>query len=152
MYNTLQPRAMAYWLLKTEPSAYALADLVRDGRTRWDGVANPQALQHLRAMRRGDGLVVYHSGETAAVGTARVLAGPVPDPRDPSGRLVTVEIGGARPFRRPVPLAELKGLPSFAGSPLLRQGRLSVVRLGAAQWRALGRLGGAARPRRVSRP
>jgi predicted RNA-binding protein with PUA-like domain len=137
---------MASWLLKTEPTAYALADLVREGRTRWDGVTNPQALQHLRAMRAGDGVVVYHSGEKAAAGTAKVLAGPVLDPRDPAGRLVTVEVGGARPFGRPVPLAELRALPVFAGSPLLRQGRLSVVPLGDAQWRALARLGAGSAP------
>lgn len=140
---------MACWLLKTEPSAYAIADLVRDGRTRWDGVRNPQALQHLRAMRAGDDVVLYHSKEKAAVGAAKVLAGPVADPRDPAGKLVTVEVGGARPFARPVPLGEIRDLGAFEGSPLLRQGRLSVVPLSAAQWEALARLG-AAGP--VSRP
>jgi predicted RNA-binding protein with PUA-like domain len=138
---------MARWLLKTEPSAYALADLVRDGRTRWDGVSNAQALGHLRAMRPGDELVVYHSGERRAVGTARVLAAEgARAPAPPA-----VEVGEARPFARPVPLAEIGRLAPFAGSALLRQGRLSVVPLTAPQWRALLRLG-AAPARRVSRP
>jgi predicted RNA-binding protein with PUA-like domain len=142
---------MACWLLKTEPSAYSITDLVRDGRTRWDGVTNPQALRHVRAMRTGDDVVLYHSGEKAAVGTAKVLAGPAPDPRDPAGKLVTVEVGGARPYARPVPLGEIRGLAAFEGSPLLRQGRLSVVPLDVAQRRALARLG-AAGAGRVSRP
>jgi predicted RNA-binding protein with PUA-like domain len=142
---------MARWLLKTEPSAYSISDLVRDGRTRWDGVTNPQALQNLRAMQAGDDVVLYHSGERAAVGAAKVLAGPVADPRDPAGRLASVEVGGARPFSRPVPLGEIRDLAAFQGSPLLRQGRLSVVPLSAAQWKAIARLGAAA-PRPVSRP
>jgi predicted RNA-binding protein with PUA-like domain len=128
---------MAYWLLKTEPSAYSFQDLRRDGRTSWDGVTNAQAVLNLRAMRRGDRAVLYHSGEKVAVGLARVSAGPVADPRDGSGRRVVVEVEAGAPLPRPVALDELKGLAAFRESPLLRQGRLSVVPLSAAQWTAL---------------
>jgi len=121
------------WLLKTEPSTYAFADLEREGRTVWDGVNNPAALAHLRAMQAGDQLVVYHTGaEKAAVGLARVVKG------DP-GRIPRVAIEVLRRLPRPVTLAEIKASSLFASSALVRQGRLSVVPLDAAQFDALER-------------
>ncbi len=131
---------MPYWLLKTEPSTYGFPDLERDGRTRWDGVTNAQAQANLRAMRPGDGIAVYHSGAKEAVGLARVARAAYPDPGDPSGRRVAVDVAAGDPLPRPVGLAELREDPAFAGSPLLRQGRLSVVPLDASQWKALSRL------------
>jgi predicted RNA-binding protein with PUA-like domain len=130
---------MTFWLLKTEPGTYGFPDLQRDRRTRWDGVTNAQAQAHLRAMRRGDGVAIYHSGAKEAVGLARVARAAYPDPGDASGRRVAVDVAAGAPLPRPVALAELQEEPAFAGSPLLRQGRLSVVPLDAAQWKALAR-------------
>jgi predicted RNA-binding protein with PUA-like domain len=130
---------MAFWLLKTDPDAYAFADLARERRTAWSGVANPQAQANLRAMKVGDRAVVYHSGEKRAVGTAEVVRAAFPDPEG-GGRLVCVAVKALAALPRPVPLAALQADRDFAGSPLLRQGRLSVVPLTAAQWRAVQRL------------
>ena len=133
---------MAYWLVKTEPSTYSFADLQRDGRTRWDGITNPVALRHLQAASQGDGVVVYHTGgERRAVGLAEVVKAAYPDPRD--ARLSVVELGAGSPLRKPVELAALKADPLFAGSPLVRQGRLSFVPLDEAQYRRLLALAGA---------
>lgn len=126
------------WLLKTEPSAYSYSDLERDGRTVWDGVKNPVALKNLRAMKAGDRVVIYHTGdEKAAVGLADVTK---PAYRDPKGKypaLVVVDLKAVARLPRPVTLAEMKAHPAFAESPLVRQGRLSVVPLTAAQWKVI---------------
>jgi len=126
------------WLLKTEPSAYGYDSLEKEGRTRWDGVSNPVALRNLASMKEGDRLIVYHTGkEKAAVGRAEVVRAPYPDPRWKGGKIVVVDIEPRGRLARPVALAELKALPVFADSPLVRQGRLSVVPLTAAQWKAI---------------
>ena len=126
------------WLLKTEPSAYGYADLEREGRAVWDGVKNPVALKNLRAMAVGDLAFVYHTGdEKAVVGTARITRAPFPDPKRGDPRLVVVEIEPTGRLKKPVTLAEIKALPAFAGSPLVRQGRLSVVPLTRDQWKAV---------------
>lgn len=123
------------WLLKTEPAAYAFSDLEREGRTVWDGVRNPVALRNLRAMKVGDPVLVYHTGsEKAAVGRAEVARAAYADPRRGP---VVVDLAAGRRLPRPVLLAEMRAMPAFAGSPLLRQGRLSVVPLTAAQWEAV---------------
>ena len=132
---------MPCWLLKTEPSAYAFSDLRRDHETRWDGVSNAQAQANLRVMRAGDPIAVYHSGEKAVVGLARVVRAPYPDPGDPEGRRVAVDVAAGAPLAAPVTLEALRREKAFDGSPLLRQGSLSVVPLSAAQWKALLRLG-----------
>ena len=132
---------MPFWLVKTEPSTYAFDDLRRDRKTRWDGISNAQAQANLRAMRAGDEVAVYHSGEKAAVGLARVARGPSPDPGDPEGRRVAVDLAAGEPLAVPVPLEALRAEKAFEGSPLVRQGRLSVVPLTAPQWKALLRLG-----------
>jgi predicted RNA-binding protein with PUA-like domain len=127
------------WLLKTEPSAYSFADLERDGRAVWDGVTNPAALRNLRAMQPGEQALVYHTGdEKAAVGIAKVTKAAYPDPKSRNPRLVVVDLEPVARLPRPISLAEIKALPVFADSPLVRQGRLSVVPLTAAQWKALG--------------
>jgi predicted RNA-binding protein with PUA-like domain len=126
------------WLLKTEPSAYAYADLEGEGRAVWDGVTNPVALKNLRAMAVGDEAFVYHTGgEKAVVGTARVTRAAFADPKRGDPRLVVVEIEATGRLKKPVTLAEIKALPVFAQSPLVRQGRLSVVPLTPAQWKAV---------------
>lgn len=126
------------WLLKTEPSEFGYEDLERDGRAVWDGVTNPAALENLRAMKAGDRVVVYHTGDAkSAVGRAEVTREAYPDPKAKNPRLVVVELLPKGRLKRPVTLAEIKALPVFAESPLVRQGRLSVVPLSAAQWQAL---------------
>ena len=122
-----------YWILKTEPSTYSHADLVRDGTTVWDGVKNPVALRHLAAMQRGDVVMIYHTGsEKAAVGRASVTGEARPN----------VTLRADRPLARPVTLAEIRADPAFAGSPLVRVPRLSVIPVTAAQWRRLLSLSG----------
>lgn len=129
---------MAEWLLKTEPSEYSFDHLERAGRAVWDGVKNPVALRNLRAMKAGERAVVYHTGgEKAAVGLCEVVREAYPDPKSKDPRWVVVELKAGPRLSRPVTLAEMKALPAFAQSPLVRQGRLSVVPLTAAQWKAL---------------
>jgi predicted RNA-binding protein with PUA-like domain len=126
------------WLLKTEPSTYAYEDLEKEKRATWDGVKNPVALKNLRAMKEGDAALIYHTGdEKAVVGTALVVREAYPDPKARDPRLYVVDLTPAGRLPRPVTLAEIKALPAFADSPLLRQGRLSVVPLTKEQWNAL---------------
>jgi len=126
------------WLLKTEPGTYSFDDLEREGRARWDGVTNPVALRNLRAMKKGDRVLVYHTGgEKAVVGTAEVVREAYPDPKVKDERRVVVDVEPRARLARPVTLAEIKAMPEFAESPLVRQGRLSVVAITTAQWRAI---------------
>jgi predicted RNA-binding protein with PUA-like domain len=121
------------YLLKTEPSAYSFDDLLRDKETVWDGVHNPVALRNLREMKRGDRLVLYETGERkSAVGTATVVSVEASDPKNPE-----VKIKAGKAIGKPVTLAEIKANKLFADSPLVRQGRLSVVPLTGAQYKAL---------------
>src|ERR1022692_4898073 len=121
------------YLLKTEPSAYSFADLQRDKVTVWDGVTNPAAVKHLREMKPGDRLIIYETGDhKSAVGTASVVSVDATDPKKP---LVKIKAGEALP--RPVSLQQIKANRLFADSPLVRQGRLSVVPLTPAQYKAL---------------
>jgi predicted RNA-binding protein with PUA-like domain len=126
------------WLLKTEPSTYGYDDLEKEGRAVWDGVKNPFALRNLREMKAGDRVVVYHTGdEKAAVGLAEVTREAYPDPKAKDPRLLVVDLKPKGRLATPVTLATIKQQAIFADSPLVRQGRLSVVRLTAPQWKAL---------------
>ena len=125
----------SHWLVKSEPNTYSFADLERDGRTVWDGVRNNAAALHLKAMREGDEVLFYHSQEgLAVVGVAEVVRTAFPDPGDPTGRFVAVELAPTRPLRRPVTLAEMKAEPGLAGMAMLRQSRLSVSPVSEAEW------------------
>jgi predicted RNA-binding protein with PUA-like domain len=118
------------YLLKTEPTVYSFADLQKEHSTIWDGVTNPVAVKHLRGMQKGDKLVIYHTGdEKTAVGTATVESVDNTDPKVPKVR-IRVE----KPIAKPRTLAEVKAHKVFADSPLVRQGRLSVVPLSAEQY------------------
>lgn len=130
---------MAHYLLKTEPSTYSFADLVRDGRTRWDGITNPVALKHLRGCRRGDVAIIYHTGdEKAAIGLAEIAGDPYVDSKNE--KLWVVDLIAKHPLARAVTLAELKAEPAFADSPLVRQGRLSFVPIEDRQWKTIEKL------------
>jgi predicted RNA-binding protein with PUA-like domain len=121
------------YLLKTEPSTYSFTDLQREKTTIWDGVSNPVALKNMRAMKPGERLVIYHTGdEKSAVGTATVVSVDTTDPKNPQ---VKIKVGKANP--KPVTLAEAKANTLFAESPLARQGRLSVVPLNETQFKFL---------------
>ena len=121
---------MSDYLLKTEPSEYAFADLMKDGATEWDGVSNPVALRNLGGMKTGDHLVIYHTGdEKTAVGTATVVSVDAKDPKKPK-----VKIQAGKAIAKPVTLAELKANKLFQDSPIVRMGRLSVVPLTKEQY------------------
>jgi predicted RNA-binding protein with PUA-like domain len=121
------------YLLKTEPSTYSFADLQKEKTTVWDGVSNPVAVKNLRNMKPGERLVIYHTGDQkSAVGTASVVS---VDPSDPSNPRVTIKVGKA--IAKPVTLAQAKANNLFSASPLVRQGRLSVVPLNEPQYRFL---------------
>ena len=134
---------MAKWLLKSEPESYGWDDLVREGAALWDGVRNPAARLHLKAMKAGDEAFFYHSGkDKAAVGIARVTGEAVPDPKDAAWAAVPVE--PLRPLPAPVTLKAIKAEPSLAAMALLRQSRLSVSPVDEEEWAAILAL--AARP------
>lgn len=132
-----------YWLVKTEPEAYAWSDFVRDGKTTWDGVRNYQARNHLRAMKRGDRVLFYASVTTKAVlGTATVSKEFFPDPKATEGDWSAVELSLGETLPRPVELATIKAEPKLAEIPLLRQSRLSVMPLPKAHFDLIVKLGG----------
>jgi len=121
------------YLLKTEPSVYSFANLEEEKTTIWDGVTNPAAVKHLREMKPGERLAIYHTGdEKSAVGTAAVVSVDATDAKSPQ---VRIKVGKA--IAAPKTLAEIKANKLFADSPLVRQGRLSVVPLTEAQWKWL---------------
>ena len=124
---------MADYLLKTEPSTYSFADLQKDSATIWDGVSNPVALRNLGKMQPNDHLVIYHTGDDkSAIGTATVVSVDASDPKSPQ-----VKIKAGKPIPKAISLAQIKSNPLFADSPLVRQGRLSVVPLTSAQYKVL---------------
>jgi predicted RNA-binding protein with PUA-like domain len=123
----------SYYLLKTEPSEYSFENLQRDGATEWDGVSNPVAVRNLREMTPGARLVIYETGDRkSAVGTASVVSIDASNPKSP-----VVEIKAGKALAKPVTLAQVKANRIFADSPLVRQGRLSVVPLTKEQYEFL---------------
>jgi predicted RNA-binding protein with PUA-like domain len=119
---------MSYWLVKSEPSTYSWDDLVKDGRTKWDGVRNYQARNNLRAMKRGDLVLYYHSGEEpGVVGIAKVVKESYQDPTTDDDRWVAVDIEPVKVLKKPVPLDEIKKEKRLMDMALIKQGRLSVM-------------------------
>ncbi len=132
---------MAYWLIKSEPSAYSWAQLVKDKRTSWTGVRNPQAAANLKAMKPGDRCFFYHSGEgKEIVGIAEVVKAAYPDPTDKAGKAVAVDVKAVEPVKLPVTLAAIKALPAFRDFKLVRQSRLSVVPVSDEHWKLLSKM------------
>ncbi len=130
------------WLLKTEPSEYSFDDLVRERKTVWDGVTNPLALQHLRAIRKGDGLLIYHTGDVrAAVGLGKAVSDPYPDPARQDPRIVVVEVAPVRRLGRPVTLEAIKGDRAFRAFELVRLPRLSVMPVPDVLWDRILQMG-----------
>ena len=132
---------MAHWLMKSEPATYSWADLQRDTSTEWDGVRNPAARLHLKAMAPGDEAFFYHSGdERSVIGIMRVARGAAPDPKDPNW--VSVEVEPVRALGKPVTLKEIKANPRLARMELIRQSRLSVSPVRDEEWETILSMGG----------
>lgn len=129
---------MNYWLIKSDPETYSFADLQRDRTTAWDGVRNYQARNNLAAMEAGDRCLVYHSGANpAVVGTAEVVKAAYPDPKSDDPRWLNVDVQAGETLARAVPLAELKRHSLLSQMAVVRQGRLSVSPVTAAEWAAV---------------
>jgi len=134
---------MAYWLIKSEPSTYSWSQLVKDKKTSWTGVRNPQASLNLKAMKPGDRAFFYHSGEGKdIVGVAEIVKAAYPDPTDKSGKAVTVDVKPVEAVKQPVTLAAIKADPKFKEFKLVRQSRLSVVPVSDEHWKLLTKMSG----------
>jgi predicted RNA-binding protein with PUA-like domain len=134
---------VAYWLLKSEPSAYSWDRLVADRGTHWDGVRNAQALNNMRGMKPGDRAFFYHSNQGKdIVGVAEIVRGFYPDPNDKSGKLGMVDVRPVIAAARPVTLAQMKANPELAGMALLRQSRLSVCPVSEREWQVVCEMAG----------
>jgi predicted RNA-binding protein with PUA-like domain len=130
------------WLFKEEPSTYSFDALVADKRTVWSGVKNPLAQKHLHAVRRGDRIFYYHTGnEKSVVGIAKALGNAYQDPDDKSSKQAVVEIAPVKKLPRPVTLASIKADPAFRTFALVRIGRLSVMPVGDDEWERIERMG-----------
>jgi predicted RNA-binding protein with PUA-like domain len=135
------------WLMKEEPSHYSYDDLARDGRTSWTGVRNPLAQKHLRAIRSGDRIFFYHTGnEKAVVGLARAAGAAYPDPADKTGKLYAVDVEPVRKLASPVTLASIKADKAFASFPLVRLSRLSVMPVTDDEWKRIEAMGAEQKP------
>lgn len=129
---------MAHWLFKEEPGCYSYADLERDGSTVWKGVTNALAQKHLRAIKKGDTILYYHTGkEKAVVGVMEAAAGPALDPDDEAGKRVTVTVKPLRKLKKPVTLAAIKEEAAFKDWELVRISRLSVMPVPDELWKKI---------------
>jgi predicted RNA-binding protein with PUA-like domain len=135
---------VAHWLLKSEPDKYSWDQLVKDGRTFWNGVRNYQASNNLKAMKLGDRAFFYHSNEgKEIVGIAEIVREYYPDPSDEAGRFGMVDVAAVRPVPKPVTLLQIKAEERLADFALVRQSRLSVVPVNDTEWRLICKMAGA---------
>ena len=133
------------WLFKEEPSHYGFDALVKDKRAVWSGVKNPVAQKHLHAVKKGDSIFYYHTGnEKSVVGVALALGDAYPDPEDKTGRSAVVDVGPVRKLKRPVTLAEIKADARFKTFPLVRISRLSVMPVSDVEWKRIEKMAEAA--------
>jgi predicted RNA-binding protein with PUA-like domain len=129
------------WLFKEEPTHYSFDMFTKDKKTVWSGVKNPLAQKHLRAVKKGDRIFYYHTGdEKSVVGIAKALGDAYPDPNDKTGKASVVDVGPVKKLARPVTLAEIKADKAFADFPLVRISRLSVMPVTDAEWARIERL------------
>ena len=127
-----------HWLFKTEPSVYSYQQLVKDKKTMWDGVKNNLALKNLKDIKKGDEILIYHTGdEKAAVGVARALGEAYPDPSQKNPRMLVVDIEAVKPLPRAVTLAEVKANKKLANFDLVRLSRLSIMKVSDDQWNTM---------------
>jgi|SRR5579864_2262358 len=133
------------WLFKEEPSHYSFDDFVKDKRAVWSGVRNPVAQKHLHAVKKGDRVFFYHTGnERAVVGIAKAAGDAYPDPGDESGKPAVVDIVPVKKLKRPVTLAEIKADPRFRTFALVRISRLSVMPVSDEEWDRIDEMSGKA--------
>ena len=126
------------WLVKEEPTHYGFDEFVKDKKAVWSGVRNALAQKHLRAIKKGDRVFYYHTGdEKAVVGVAKAVSNAYPDPEDKSGKFVAVDLVPVERLPRPVTLAEIKADPTFKDFPLVRISRLSVMPVTDAEWKRI---------------
>ena len=126
------------WLFKTEPTVYSFAQLQKDKKTVWDGVGNNLALKNLRDIKKGDLVLIYHTGnERQAVGIARALGGAYPDPAKKDPKLLVVDIEAVSLLGRPVTLAQVKAHPKLKTFDLVRNSRLSIMKVTDEQWKIM---------------
>lgn len=143
--------ARGYWLIKSEPSKYSYAELVRDKKTMWEGVRNFEARNHLRSMKRDDLALFYHSNEgKAVVGVARVVTEAYPDPTAPGEDWSVVEVAPIAPLKAEVPLELIKSVPELADMSLLKRSRLSVVPVDKGHFDRILKLGKTSLPRQAA--
>ena len=129
------------WLFKEEPSHYGYDDFVKDKGTTWSGVRNPVAQRHLHAVKKGDRIFYYHTGdEKAIVGVAKATSNAYADPDDASGRMAVVDVAPVRKLKRPVTLKEIKADPAFKTFPLVRISRLSVMPVSDEEWNRIEKM------------
>jgi len=134
---------MAYWLMKSEPNVFSWDDMVKVKKSGWDGVRNYQAANNMKAMQIGDECFFYHSNEgKEIVGTVKVSKTYHPDPSDKTGKFGMVEVSAGAKFKTPVTLAEIKEHPTLKDMAFVKQSRLSVSPVTAAEWKMLCKLGG----------
>ena len=137
---------MNRWLVKSDPDDYSAYDLERDGSTCWDGVRNNTALIHIRNMKSGDEVLVYHSGkDKAVIATAEITSNPYPDPKADDERFAVVDLKFIGWLAEPVPLKEIKADDAFADFELVRMSRLSVMPVKAPLFKKLIKMGGGLR-------
>jgi predicted RNA-binding protein with PUA-like domain len=123
------------WLFKTEPSVYSYEQLVQDKKTIWDGVANNLALKNLKDIKKGEQIFIYHTGdEKAAVGVAKALSGAYANPEKDDPKLLVVDVEAVRALPRPVTLAEVKANSKLKKFDLVRNSRLSIMKVTDEQW------------------
>jgi predicted RNA-binding protein with PUA-like domain len=131
------------WLFKEEPTHYSYDDLVRDQKTSWTGVKNPLAQKHLRAVKKGDRIFYYHTGdEKSVVAVATAASDSYSDPKDKTGKLAAVDVAPVKKLPRPVTLAEIKAKPVFKDFPLVRISRLSVMPVSDKEWSEIEKMAG----------
>ena len=138
---------MNRWLFKTEPTTYSFQKLLKDGKTLWDGVKNPLALKHLASIRKGDPILIYHTGsDRQIVGLARAASNPFADPRKKNPKLLVIELEPDRALKSPLPLSLIKADSRFKNFDLVRIGRLSIMPVPDSLWSALLRADGGQAP------
>ena len=131
-----------HWLFKTEPSVYSFQQLQKDKKTVWDGVANNLALKNLKDIKKGDLVFIYHTGdEKAAVGVAKALGGAYPDPSKNDPKLLVGDVEAGKPLAKPVTLAEVKAHPKLKNFDLVRNSRLSIMKVTDEQWEIMEGMG-----------
>jgi len=134
---------MAYWLMKSEPFVFAWSKLVKDGKAGWDGVRNHLAKRNLMSMQVGDQAFFYHSNEgMEVVGVMKIIKTAYPDPSDETGKFVQVDVAPVAAIPRPVTLKAVKAEPRLAEMALVKQSRLSVQPVTAAEWKLVCQMGG----------